>query len=311
VERELTRDPGVPQMPVLFLVGCPRSGTTAFMQFLQASGAFAVPTNVLSRFYYAPVLGAKIQQLLFDPAFDFRGELTGATGVPPTVSCLGKTNGPLAVSEIGHLWRRFLPAYDFGYIEPERQAEIDTIGLAAEFAGMERVFGRPLALKGGLLYNLSHLRRCAPKTLVVYLKRNRLEVACSILLAREEHNVNRDDWWSVRPREYQWLRTLDVHHQVAGQVFFTHRSLERELALVPAPEWMQVDYGEFCADPAAIYSQIAERFRGLGATLPADYPGPGEFRGGGGRRRLLDRADVVALESALEDFASGRLCSVE
>ena len=64
-----------PKYPTLLLAGVPRSGTTVFMQTLAKTGCFAVPTNLLSRFYYAPYLGAKIQQLLTDPRFDFNGEM--------------------------------------------------------------------------------------------------------------------------------------------------------------------------------------------------------------------------------------------
>lgn len=45
--------------PVIFVMGPLRSGTTLFMQWLANTGLVAYPTNLLSRFYQAPVLGAK------------------------------------------------------------------------------------------------------------------------------------------------------------------------------------------------------------------------------------------------------------
>ena len=59
--------------PILFIVGCPRGGTTLLYQYLSYSGLFTYPTNFLSRFYFAPVLGARLQQMLFD--VDFAGEV--------------------------------------------------------------------------------------------------------------------------------------------------------------------------------------------------------------------------------------------
>src|SRR4026207_2319178 len=64
-----------PKWPPIFLVGSPRSGTTLVMQLLDATRQFAIPTNLLSRFYYAPYLGAKIQQLLADKTFDYNNEM--------------------------------------------------------------------------------------------------------------------------------------------------------------------------------------------------------------------------------------------
>ena len=45
--------------PIIFIMGPHRSGTTLLMQWLASLGIIAYPTNVLSRFYSAPVIGAK------------------------------------------------------------------------------------------------------------------------------------------------------------------------------------------------------------------------------------------------------------
>ena len=73
-----------PRYPVVLVVGGPRSGSTLMMQWLARLGLFACPTNLLSRFYRAPFIGAKIQQLLADPIFGFRVP-KHAPGVPPEI----------------------------------------------------------------------------------------------------------------------------------------------------------------------------------------------------------------------------------
>ena len=49
------------QFSKIFLMGPHRSGSTLFMQWLASSGLVAYPTNLLSRFFGAPLVGAKIQ----------------------------------------------------------------------------------------------------------------------------------------------------------------------------------------------------------------------------------------------------------
>src|SRR5207247_2357787 len=61
--------------PIVFVMGAHRSGTTLFMQWLANTGAVAYPTNILSRFFGAPVIGAQIQLLLTDPRYAFRDEI--------------------------------------------------------------------------------------------------------------------------------------------------------------------------------------------------------------------------------------------
>ena len=53
------------EYPVILVVGALRSGTTLLTQWLANTKQFAYATNVLSRFYETPIIGAKIQRLLF------------------------------------------------------------------------------------------------------------------------------------------------------------------------------------------------------------------------------------------------------
>lgn len=265
-----------PALPPLLLVGNPRSGTSLFMQFLAATGGFAVPTNLLSRFYYAPYLGAKVQLLLTDPRFDYRGELTRAEGAPSLDSDLGKTRGSLSPSEFFHFWRRFLPNYDPEPLDADAEAKVDAAGLRRGVAAIEAVFGRPFAAKAIIVqYNLALLRRVFPTALLVHVVREPLYVMQSILRAREEFYGDRSVWWSVKPPEHAALKDLDVHRQIAGQVFHTDRALRAQLAAVPDDHKLTVDYAAFCRDPAAHHRLLVERYARLGHRLDGACDGVG------------------------------------
>ena len=96
------------QYPIVLVFGPLRSGTTLFMQWLANSGIVAYPTNLLSRFYHAPILGAKLQLLLTDPRYSFRKELGEFVQRVGYLSENGKTDGTLAPNEFWYFWRRFL-----------------------------------------------------------------------------------------------------------------------------------------------------------------------------------------------------------
>jgi len=51
-------------LPVLFVTGVPRSGTTLAYQVLCASGVFGFATNLIARFYRNPAFGAAVEELL-------------------------------------------------------------------------------------------------------------------------------------------------------------------------------------------------------------------------------------------------------
>ena len=52
--------------PLIFIMGPHRSGSTLITQWLSNLGSIAYPTNLMSRFYKAPIIGSKIQLLLTD-----------------------------------------------------------------------------------------------------------------------------------------------------------------------------------------------------------------------------------------------------
>lgn len=95
--------------PILFIVGPIRSGSTLVLQWLANTRQFSYPTNILSRFYQSPIIGAKIQRLLTDEKYNFRNEILDFHSKIDFNSENGKTKGALSPNEFWYFWRRFLP----------------------------------------------------------------------------------------------------------------------------------------------------------------------------------------------------------
>ena len=88
------------ESPLILVMGPLRSGTTLMTQWLANTGLVSYPSNLLSRFYHAPIIGAKIQLLLTDPRFNFRDELSEFSQRSEYKSENGKTVGVLAPKRI-------------------------------------------------------------------------------------------------------------------------------------------------------------------------------------------------------------------
>ncbi|TGD75663.1 sulfotransferase family protein [Mangrovimicrobium sediminis] len=264
-----------PKFPPLMVLGNPRSGTTLLMSLLQQSGGFAVPTNVLARFAYAPYLGSLIQQLLFNPEFDYRGQLGGAAGGEGGHSVLGSTRGPLNVNEFYHFWRRFFPAGDIAELDAGALQAVDIEGLLRGIAAIESVFIQPVALKALMLqFNLSHFQALLPPVFYVYIRRDPVDVMCSILRARMRYYGDERQWWSVKPAQYEHLRHLCVEEQIAGQVYYTERAIRSGLRVVPENLQLVVDYESICRAPADVIAELRRSYRELDVTLetPGQLP---------------------------------------
>ncbi|MPY86451.1 MAG: sulfotransferase family protein [Luteitalea sp.] len=268
-----------PQQPMVFIVGAPRSGTTLMLQWLAASKRFAYPSNLLARFFGAPYIGSRIQQLLTDPDMDYRDELLSSEPEGLAwISDVGKTRGMLQPHEFSYYWRRFFPIDQAQKLTDAQLEASDPEGFAAGWAAIEAVFGKPIAAKGILLqYNLAQLAQWLPKSIFVHTQREPVHNIRSLLRARHSVYGTHAAWFSVRPPEFEWLKHEDPYTQVAGQVLFTNESITRELALLMPHRAIPIEYEAFCREPAQVWARLQSSFRAFGFDLEGGYDGPASF----------------------------------
>jgi len=294
-----------PNWPPLFLIGSPRSGTTFVMQLLNATVQFAVPTNLLSRFYYAPHIGAKIQQLLTDKKFDYNNEMGSFGSKEEFSSNLGKTSGALSLSEFTYFWRRFIPNYDPQYLSPTEENQIDGVGLASGMASIEAVIQKPLAMKAFIIqYNLPKLYEIFNNAVFVQVRRNPLYVMQSIYEARIVFYNTLDIWWSVKPREFGELEHLDIYHQIAGQVYYTELALADGLGQIPVKNQLIVEYEEVCQSPSEFYAKLKDKYKENNYELPDDVNLPKAFMPSNKIR--IPETEMQKLANAYEDFIKAK-----
>lgn len=296
-----------PRQPVVFVMGCARSGTTLAMQLLAASGWFGYPSNLISRFYAAPYIGARIQQMLVARKYAFGDELAAGAGdgALDFSSALGKTRGMLAPNEFWYFWRRYFPPIDVHPYSENQLQGVDQAGFRAELAALEAALERPLAMKGMIMnWNIPFLAELLDNVLFVHVKRDPFFNMQSLWLARRQFFGDDAAWYSFKPPEYEALRQRPVAEQLAGQVFHTNRAIEAGLAQVPEASRLVLDYEELCLDPAAVLARLAARLEQLGCRLPGRCQVPERFAPA--RSVKLPGADAAALEQAYAALAGAR-----
>ncbi len=267
------------EFPIIFIMGPLRSGTTLMTQWLANSGEIAYATNLMSRFYKAPIIGAKIQKLLTDEQYNFRNEILDFNSNVEYLSENGKTKGALAPNEFWYFWRRFLPYDDLDHISNEQLfAKADTEMLLSEFAGITDVFQKPFALKGMLLnYHIEFLNRVFEKAIFIHTIRDPLTNIESALKARERQLGSIEEWYSFKIPQYKELKKLDPYAQVAGQIYYIHEAIEAGLKDVSEDKKMVVPYEEFCANPEKFYNEIVEKLKVQGYKINNKYNGETSF----------------------------------
>ncbi len=252
--------------PPVLIVGAPRTGSTLLYQVLTNTFDVAYVSNLSRLFCHALLTGQQLDAAVHRarPHNAFRS----ANGWTPGL------DGP---NEGDAFWYRFFPR-DRHFVD-EHGADPEAMRrLRREIAAVARLTGKPFVAKN--LTNgqrLRPLRRALPEALVVYIKRDPLATAASILDGRARVLGDKAAWWSVEPQEVEALRGLPYPEQVVKQVWYLQRQIETDLAAFPEAQTLTVRHEEVCADvPAAL-----DRFRAFfacngvrvrereGALLPA------------------------------------------
>lgn len=290
--------------PIGLIVGNPRSGTTLFLQWIAHLGYFSYPTNVLNRFAYAPYIGAQIQKILFDSDYDFNGEFSDLNSEINFKSNLGKSKGALASNEFQHFFRNYMLNFDPEYLSGELLKNVDFDGIRNGISSLEFVFGKPFITKGMMLqYNISELYRNIPNSIFFFMKRDPIINIQSIFLARKKYYNDTNIWWSVKPKEYSILKNKDVYHQIAGQVYYTNSSIEKELNKLPKNNFIKIKYEDFCRAPKKVYNELVAKYAVNGYQINENYKGIERFKVND--EIILTKKEIRKFEIAYSDFENG------
>jgi len=243
--------------PFAFIVGAPRSGTTLLLQWFASQGSFSYPTNVLNRFAYAPYIGALIQQMLFNRAYDYSMEFQADEAQIQFSSDLGKTKGYLAPNEFQYYFRNYMNQFEPRYLDQSDLKNIDFNGIYQGLCSIESVFNKPFVCKIVMLqFHLAVLHKCVPNSIFLFIKRSPIYNMQSLYNARIKYYGNMETWWSVKPKEYEKLKEMDAYHQIAGQVYYTNKMIESEIELIPNENKILIEYEKFCEDPESLLFKI-------------------------------------------------------
>ena len=245
----------------IFLMGPHRSGSTLFMQWLANTGLVAYPTNLLSRFFGAPLVGAKIQQLLTDPRYNFRNEILDFNSDVNFSSDNGKTKGALAPNEFWYFWHRFLPFDELDYMPAnELNQKANLTGFRDELNALANIFEKPFAMKAMIMnQNIPELAEQFDKFLFIWIRRDPIFNIQSALEARQRQYGDINAWYSFKIKEYPRLKDLNPLESVARQISAINLSVEQGIAALPDNKKLVIQYEDFCQRPEYYYNEITRR----------------------------------------------------
>ena len=257
-----TPAPDAARRAILYTVGVPRSGTTVLAQLVARHLPLGYIDGVVARFWRRPSVGIALSRALLGPIGHREIALVSKHGTPTQAA------GP---HEFGYFWRHWLHLDKAAthHLSAAEQAAVDTQGLRHALEGeIVSAFQGPVSFRNAVCgLNAGLLSRVHEASLFVWIRRDPLECARSILHCRLERFGSYDAWWSLKPSSWPFGGERNPAIQVAHQVADCRRELDAELR-APGVHVLTVDYRELCQDPGSVLERIRDGLAAQGERLP-------------------------------------------
>jgi hypothetical protein len=277
--------------PFIFVFGLPRSGMTMMAQVLIKSFRLAYINNFMARFWQSPVTGIRLSKIILGDKQETSVE-----------SDYAATANIYDLHEFGYFWRYWLhiqSVTDAIQIK-ERAKNTDWHGLRKTLSNMQDEFDKPLCMKNIFgAYHIARLTNELPQALWVYIKRDPLDVAISILNARKKFYQDPNLWWSTAPPEYHKIKDMDYIDQIAAQVYYLNRFYSQCLRSIEPGHVFEVNYEQLCQNPGYYLEALQNKLTAKsGYELPLKaMPGKLQYR-----KHAIQTDEEQKLQDALNRY---------
>ncbi|MBB3208337.1 hypothetical protein FHS27_004165 [Rhodopirellula rubra] len=243
--------------PSVYVFGVPRSGTTLLYQSIAAHLPVDYISNLTAAFWEAPVVGLKLSKKLLD------------SERPTEInSHYGQTKVPAGAHEFGYFWAKHLRYSSLREPTDDDRNSVDWASLRLTISRMSQVNLRPIAFKPLMAgWYAERMQAEIPKSIFVWIRRDRIQNAMSIFQMRREMLGSEDKWMSLIPCAYDQLKKLPAWDQVAGQVWHIENGFQQQFDRLSDDRKLCVQYEDFCSDPATTIKEISGLLERQGARL--------------------------------------------
>ncbi|KFN48874.1 sulfotransferase family protein [Arenimonas composti] len=237
---------GAPRHPLVFIIGAPRTGSTILYQALTNDLDVLYIDNLVCRWHRNLLHGFALSRARFGdrPHDNFKAELGNTSAY-----------GDHAPSECGDFWYRWLDR-DEHFVDDDQATPAIVTAIRRELTAVVNRFDRPLMFKNlNAGQRLRLILKAFPDARLIHVVRDTEPTVRSILAARRSRGIGRGEWWSVKPRGYRELLSLDEEAMVRAQVARIEAQIAEDCARFPAGNVMQVRYNDFSPELVARIGQ--------------------------------------------------------
>ena len=173
-------------------------------------------------------------------------------------------DGRIRESEYGHVPGLFSPNEAWKITHKwfkETKIDQEQEYVRRTFRMISSITGCPMLLKNPMnTFSIQEIRSILPNSRFIFLHRDPLMTAQSIVLARREASGGDDKWFSVQPPGYESVMNKPAFYQVVWQVLSIEKFVMNLLSN-DSERFLIVKYENFCRNPYQVLQQVREAFQ--------------------------------------------------
>lgn len=247
-------------LPIIYIVGAPRSGTTLLSQLVSRYLPIGYINNLIARFWLRPSVGIRLSHILMGESARQEIRFNSVHGVTAELA------GP---HEFGYFWRYWFKLDDAGthHLSAAELADVDSAGLKSALENeILASLGMPVVFKNVICgFQAPLLGEIHKNSLFIHIDRDLCSTCASILKSRHERYGSYSTWWSLKPSTFSSL-PVDPVEQVITQVIDCRRELNGQISK-SGVAFLNIQYEELCGNPNGVLQMICDQVTGMGYPM--------------------------------------------
>jgi len=236
-------------VPLVFILGSPRTGSTLVYQVLINYFDFFYFSNFIAdHFSVYPAVGAVLDQAL------------NPRDITAYESEFGKTKGMWEPSEASAIFKNWFGGEHPSQTKSSNVLSGQDVHIQKTMKSIFSLTGRPVLSKNAWnCFRIAAIMELFPRSSFVWVRRDIRESAISDLASRYKHG-GATIWNSATPSNYLEIQKLPYWQQVVEQQYEYNKTIEADLRQFSRGQFIEVWYEEMCRDAEGQVARLRDYF---------------------------------------------------
>ena len=225
----------------VFIIGAPRTGSTILYQMLTNQLDVLYVDNLTcifrKNFFYGFWLSNKLfRQKAHNNFKSYHGNTT--------------QYGLRAPGECGGYWYKWL-SKDHHFIDYDEINDKMVNEIRQEITAVINYFDKPIIFKNlNAGQRIRLLSQCFPDAKFIFIQRDVLMTAQSILMSKRKLGISENEFWSIKPKNAKQLTNLSSTNQIIQQIYYLEKQIVEDQHLVKQNNFRKINYEELSSNPS-------------------------------------------------------------